>query len=277
MKALFNFFILVFATSALTSCSKYYINTIESVNILKDKKTGVFKYENDSIKLTYSFFGENAPIQIAVQNKMAIPLYIDWSKSALILNDKAVSYSGNKVSIAGTFSADSYSFYRGSRSSDGSINASADLPEGVTFIPPGSMIDRTPLYLTNSGLESFPDSAYKTKEYIYPAQGVIKVKSAYFTKDNSPLSFKSYLTLYTTADQVIKPLALQHDFYISKSIRTHSNPKNVAEYQNKSPDLFYTQKATGYGNVIGGVAVATAVVGASAIAGSTEDASTTSK
>ncbi len=121
------------------------------------------------------------------------------------------------------------------------------------------------------------DSAYKAKEFIYPAQGAIKVKAAYFTKDNSPLSFKSYLTLYTTTDQVIKPLAFQHDFYISKSIRTQANPKNVAEYQNRSPDLFYTQKTTGYGKVIGGVAVATAVVGAGAIAGATEDATTISK
>lgn len=274
MKPVFNLFILAFASFAFTSCSKYYINTIESANILKDEKTGVFRFENDSIKLTYSFFGENAPIQIAVQNKMAIPLYIDWSKSALILNDKAVSYSGNKVLIAGTFSADSYSFYQQSRYTDGSIDASAALPESVTFIPPSSMIDRTPLYLTNSDFNSLPDSAYKAKEYIYPAQGVIKVKAAYFTRDNSPLSFKSYLTLFTIIDKVVKPLAFQHDFYISKSIRTQVSPKNVAEYQNKSPDLFYTHKATGYGKVIGGVAVATAVVGAGVIAGATQDTNT---
>lgn len=62
----------------LTSCSKYQINMLSSTNAVKDEQTGVFNVENDSVKISYSFYGKNAPVSIQVFNKSDKPLYIDW-------------------------------------------------------------------------------------------------------------------------------------------------------------------------------------------------------
>lgn len=258
-------FLIVLLALAFSSCSKYYINTVSSTNLQSDQNTGKFKYENDSLLLTYSFFGENAPVHIEVQNKLNEPLYIDWSRSALVLNNKAVTFLGNKVDISGDFSADSYKWSKSFQATDGSLNATAILPEGVAFIPPKSHIDRVPLMVTNAGFDNLPDSVYKERDMLYPLSGPIKVKSATFSEENSPLRFQSYLTFYTSTDASVHRIAYMHNFFISKSIKTTARPSNVAEYNNKSGNLFYTSRRTGYAKAITGVAIATAVVAGTAI------------
>jgi len=49
---------------------------------------GSMTINNDSIDLTYSFFGENITMEVSVNNKTSFPLYIDWDKSWLRVNDK---------------------------------------------------------------------------------------------------------------------------------------------------------------------------------------------
>lgn len=249
----------------LSSCSRYYVNTLSSSSAQIDQNTGGFKYENDSLLITYSFYGQNAPIHIEVQNKLNEPLYIDWSRSAVIINNRAVAYSGNKVSIRGSISGDSYSWSNSYRSLDGNLSATATLPEGVTFIPPKSSIDRVPLMLTNKGFDHLSDSVYREKETLYPERGPVKVRVASFSEENSPLRFQSYLTFYRGTNGGVRPSTYQHDFFVSKSIKTTASPENVAEYQNRSQNLFYTSKRTGYGKVMSGVAVATALIAVNAL------------
>lgn len=265
-------FFIVLLLLAFSSCSKYYINTVSSTNLQSDQNTGNFKYENDSLLLTYSFFGENAPVHIEVQNKLDEPLYIDWSRSALVLNNKAVTFSGNKVDINGDFSADSYKWSKSFQITDGSLNATATLPEGITFIPPRSHIDRVPLMVTNAGFDNLPDSVYNERDMLYPASGPIKVKSASFSEKNSPLRFQSYLTLYTGADASVRRIAYMHNFFISKSIKTTARPGNMAEYNNKSGNLFYTSKRTAYAKAITGAAIATVVIAGSTVQKNDTDA-----
>ncbi|WP_158825487.1 hypothetical protein [Mucilaginibacter lacusdianchii] len=240
-------YILPFASilCLLASCSRYQASTISSTNITKDERTGTFNMENDSVKISYSFYGINAPVEIQVYNKLDKPLYIDWQKSAVIVGDNAVSYAGKDVHINGDISTSGYRF--GSVSStSGNLNAVATLPTDVTFLPPHSRISNVPLTVV-SGLLNVPDSALAVTQVYYVdadngSSMAVRAKQAKFTAETSPLKFKSYLTLYTTEGESKKVQTYQQNFFVSQLISTMTNPKNWETYRDKRGDVFITAK-----------------------------------
>ena len=89
-----------------SSCSTYYYSTLSSSEGVAEKDDfGDFVYENDSVKVVYSFFGYNLPIHITVINNSDQPLYVDWQRSALIIDDVATNYKQNKLTFDGNISA----------------------------------------------------------------------------------------------------------------------------------------------------------------------------
>ncbi len=236
---------------ALASCSTYQVNVLSSTNTIKDDKTGVFNFENDSVKITYSFSGNNAPVSIQVFNKLDKPLYVDWQRSAAVIGDDAVSYMPNKVNISGSYSGTTYSWQSRPRTSltnysstSGNISAVADLPKNTTFLPPHSQASNVPILLTKDRIQ-LPDNNYpKEKINLFDGENGLRaeVQVANFMKDNSPLKFKSYLTLYTQDGNVIKPMAYQHEFYVSKIVNTNTEPFYLPEFQRQRGDFFLNAK-----------------------------------
>src|ERR1700761_1165781 len=147
----------------VTSCSKYQINLVSSSNISKDQETGQFKMENDSVKITYSFLGSNTAMQLDVFNKLNEPLYIDWGRSSLIVDNKAYNYADNSVQL----SADISKTTIGNKNfsiTQGDINATATLPKNVSFIPPHSAISHNLTGVANYSSNAINDSVFiKTK------------------------------------------------------------------------------------------------------------------
>jgi hypothetical protein len=242
---------LALLTCMLLSCSTYQVNVLSSTNTTKDDKTGVFKFENDSVKITYSFYGNNAPVSIQVFNKLDKPLYVDWQRSAAIIGDDAVSYMPNQVNISGSYSGQTYSWQNRPRyaagnysSTSGSISAVADLPKNTTFLPPHSQASNVPILLTKDRFQ-LPNSGYR-KEKVNLFTGDFSTRAeiqvADFIKDNSPLKFKSYLTLYTQDGNMVKPMAYQHEFYVSKVVNTTTEPFYLPEFQGKRGDFFLNTK-----------------------------------
>jgi hypothetical protein len=260
-----NLFILSALLLILTSCSKYQINVISSNNITKDPETGKFTDENDSVKITYSFFGRNAPINLDVYNKLNEPLYIDWQRSAFITNDKAVSYDNDNVRITGGVSGTSVGDKNISFSS-GNIDATAALPKNVVFIPPHTHVSNTLLEATNQFINA--EFYGVTKKSEIPSAnffGTSPVKIGEFTSETSPLNFNSYLTLYTLNGNIPQYTAYKHGFFISKVISTNDGPENFDFYQHQRGDFFYTTKTTTYGKVAPGVGLTALLIGAAAI------------
>src|SRR4051812_46882763 len=85
------------------SCSRYQYATINGSSGITTNDKLEFVAENDSLRLVYNFNGANAPINITIQNKLQKPVYIDWQRSALIVNDKAISYVLSELKIEGGF------------------------------------------------------------------------------------------------------------------------------------------------------------------------------
>jgi hypothetical protein len=276
MKSLL-FTALVFCCFAITSCSKYQLNVISSTNGIKNQQTGDFEFENDSVKIAYSFYGPDAPVTVNVQNKLNKPLYIDWQKSALIIDGKAISYVADKIAVNGNIDAqtDSYHYNNNPAFSNpgyttGSINAVASLPKNTTFLPPHSQSSNTSVRLTK-GFLNIPDSAFHKVRMVYKYQDTVnltKVKSANFSDQNSPLRFKSYLTLYIVNGNEVKPATYQHDFFVSRSLTTTMDPKQFREFNKKRGDYFINSKATGYAKAMAGMGVATAIGAGGAVSNS---------
>lgn len=70
-------------------CSKYQYVSVSSK--LPQSRHKEYILENDTLKITYSFIGRNCPVSVSISNKLAQPLYIDWSKS-WIATDSLVSF-----------------------------------------------------------------------------------------------------------------------------------------------------------------------------------------
>jgi hypothetical protein len=225
------------AMALLSSCSTYQMSTLSSTNSTRDDKTGVFKLENDSVKILYSFAGKNAPIQLSIYNKLNEPLYVDWERSALIMDDKSYSYGDDAVQITGDVSG--VSVGKRFRYSDASIVAQATLPKNVAFLPPHSEFSKTMEKISDRSFRPVPDSLFtKTK---FPSFGAIGLtgKVAKFNKENSPLFFKSYLTVYTLKNNVPQFVAYQNDFYVSETIRSSSGPESFENFAGGRGDSFY--------------------------------------
>lgn len=51
-----------------------------------------YVFENDSLKITYSFWAKNGLMTFGIYNKLNKPLYIDWKKSSYIDNSVKLNY-----------------------------------------------------------------------------------------------------------------------------------------------------------------------------------------
>lgn len=239
--------ILAAVMSLVASCSTYQISTISSTNSTKDDKTGVFYFENDSVKVSYSFYGNHAPVSIKVYNKLDKPLYVDWKRSAAIVGNEAYSYAPGKVNINGSVNALTYhdnlsrSVLGSYSTTSASLIAVAELPKDVAFLPPHAQIANVPLNLISSNFVVPESSMHKEQATLYDNGSNVKtnIKAADFTKENSPLIFRSYLTLYTQNGNEIKPVAYQHEFYVSKVVYTQTEPGLFPQYQAQRGDYFY--------------------------------------
>ncbi len=248
--SLFCLFVCLIPT---TSCSKYYYSVVNAHHSVQRNELGDFVQEDEKVSILYSFFGQNLPVQITVQNKTDQPLFVDWQQSALIVEDAATSYVDRNLEIRGTAHSKTYN-YRGyyfpieDESTGTRYSGNAKLPEEVSFIPPGSKIVHTPIVLSNFSFENIPDTEYEKKP-LYIAEARSKnVKVIDYTFTSSPLRFRSYLTLYTVRPNGERDgsMVYEQGFYISRLIKAGTlEPRNFSDYNQQRGDFFFVRDDRG--------------------------------
>ena len=230
--------ILVIGVLAFSSCSStYYYSILDTKDDFVDKvDNGDFLFENDSLWIAYCFKGESAPIQITVFNKTDKPIYVDWSRSVFIINDLAVSYAGQNVGFSGSSEGVAYphgGYY------NGGFEGNFKISENISFIPPKTMATRKTLNI-EVGFENLHKRNYKTQIMASKKEETFKIQRAHFTEENTPLSFRSYLTIYSEPD---KPMSFEQQFYISDLIKTAQiKPNNLPGDLAERGDWFYVEK-----------------------------------
>lgn len=257
MKKLLIFTGIIAMLSTLGACTSYYYSTLSSGDpgALKNQD-GDFVTENDSVRISYSFYGENAPVSITIYNKTDAPVFVDWQRSALIIDDVATSYYQETAPVQGRTDASTYGgTYSWSKRSEqtwsstgGTFSGEVALPKGVTFIPPRSKIEATPLHLANFDFDKIPKEEYTRIPVAKQNAEIAKVRVRKFTEEESPLRFRSYLTLYTSAkggnDKKYTPY--EQSFYLSELVKAGSmGPDNWKAARQQSGDFFYVRNTKG--------------------------------
>jgi hypothetical protein len=221
---------LLFCVSCATTTYQY--STLSSPDMLKNDRHE-FVVENDSLRLTYNFSGKSGLIHISIQNKMGVPVYIDWQRSAVIANNKAKPYATPEMKVEGSFESSSYNFRN-----NGQLQATAVLPPTIEFIPPRAVSNKNPMYL--SGFNGrIPDTAFHKLNYPVADGGTVKVKKATFTETTSPLRFRSFIT-YMIGEPGTKPIAFEHSFYVSEIMNTGSGPIEMSVNSSNRGDQYYS-------------------------------------
>jgi hypothetical protein len=222
-----------------SSCVSYQYYTVNSAGVAQNDKHE-FVIENDSLRLVYNFNGFNAPVNITIQNKLSVPVYIDWQRSALIVSDQAISYVPAEMRIDGGFEGSSYKYgyISGVKTTSGQIHATASVPPSVDFMPPQTYLTKSPLSIPTRFIEQIPETAFHREKYV-PVEGIkVSVKKATFTETTSPLRFRSYLTIMV-GELTTKPLTLEHAFYVSELMVSGTLPADMHVKSADKGNMFY--------------------------------------
>ena len=130
---------------AIIGCSPQYMQVFE-INSNKAKLSkDFFVYENDTIKISYSFWANHGLMAFSIYNKLDKPIYIDWKNSSFIYNSNKLNYwiDEQKTDYSSYYLG---YYYKGNLLPQGIIlnegiqnTTSVSIkPERITFIPPKS-------------------------------------------------------------------------------------------------------------------------------------------
>jgi len=202
---------------------KSYVQVFNTNSSIKTDEEGFYISENDSVKITYSFWKAKGLMTFSIFNKLNKPLYIDWKKSAYIDNSVKLNYWIDEEKSKGISSYGSY-FYDGPLLKAGyAVNATGGASvsstvkvERITFIPPSSNYYRSQFYILPISffkLDTKTDFEEVTRND--NSKKTAKVYKADFTKENSPLVFRNFLTFSTTEDFETE-FYVDNEFYIEE-------------------------------------------------------------
>jgi hypothetical protein len=172
--------------------------------------------------MKYSFAGENLQVSVNIYNKLLQPLYIDLTRSTVVLNNSQVSDP----------------FYR-----DGQISFIAPLAS-VT-------LKSNPIKTTFINLhrqDSLKDETMKTN------MGLNHI----YNEGTTPVFFRTILAI-TPNENYSYPTFFDYSFWVSDVLQTLTTPRSFIY---KPSNQFYIRKTTAFTKVAYGSVIVTGLIGA---------------
>lgn len=161
--------------------------------------------DNDTLTLRYSFYSERGLMSLTLFNKLNVPLYVDWKKSAFIVGKDKMDYWYDVADV--NLTGSSYRYYR---SSSESLSGTISRDDQVGFIPPKTELVKRQFVVLPGGelpLAGQPTIVQVPPSYAEANPKLINVQKYTYGPDRSPLTFRNFLTLSTQRD-------FQKEFYI---------------------------------------------------------------
>ena len=230
----------------LSGCSRYqYIAVAGDTH---QNKAENFVVENDTAKIVYSFNGFNFPVKVEVYNKLNKPLYVDWTKSAIIIDGQTLSYWQNKAQFSGSTDGTSMKLWDGVYYSWGNMSGTISKHEKVSFIPPGSYVKTTRFHLRRRLFDTKSSESVKSGSFTSPEGKVWGWNDKFtFNKAGSPFKFKSYITMSTDKD-FSRNFHFTSSFWVNHITQTEASPNQL---QDKNFPKTYLQRSTTGGLILG--------------------------
>jgi hypothetical protein len=213
---LFSSFIFIII---LSGCSRYQYISINS-NIPQTENKD-FVIENDTVIIRYTFAGQGLPLIMTLYNKLLQPVYIDYSRSTVIINNYQKEGAVFNEGEPGFIAPRSYVKLK-------------SVPLRVAFFNPGSQ-----------------DTI---KKVVF---GSKTGKKHTYNEESTPFFFRSILAL-TTYEDYIYPTFFDYSFWVSDVIESRSKPASIKDLQ---PNQTYIKRYPSHPNVIFyGVVVGAALI-----------------
>lgn len=224
----------------LSSCTEYQYLTLSGTNIAQNDKHE-FVSENDTMRIVYRFAHPGGKIMISLDNKTNQPLVIDWWKSAIISGNRSYSYYNPNAPFSGQAVQDT--LLRQSRSTGAGgayladVRGTVFLSEPSQFLPPNTGLRRELITLPVDSLPVRPGTTFRT-DTIHSLNYLLVRKRIGFSKEDSPLQLRSYLTFRIGRGGAEKEFTVEHRFYVSEIWKTQAIPDELPAKDRSRGDLF---------------------------------------
>jgi hypothetical protein len=206
------------------------IMEVQSTNCINDGK--ILQYENDTIRVGYMFWSDGGTMGLYIHNKLNRPIYIDWKRTSFVAGSTKNDYWDENVTMKerGTSGGSSMRIM-GMYLNNSSFSSITKLTksERITFLPPGTTIEKTLFRITdnlvalNKGIPKdtllmLKQSQWLTGKYYYDKTTLVRILIQKYTEETSPLKFHSFIT-YSLDEKFSNEAYVNSPFYISKIIQ----------------------------------------------------------
>lgn len=230
----------------LSSCSTYYYSTVQSYeNQLPQNEDGSYTHEKENIALTYSFQNESGDMVFDIINKTDDPYMVDWERSVLVLEDNVLPIKSDRARLSGDVRTTTYLFGDDVAYGSGSVSGSVVIPQNKLFITPHSKVAYSPISLMGTVFNW--NTIKNTFRKINAANN--EIGHLNFEEQDTPLKFKSYITLINDADKT--QTVFEDTFYISDYYRSRSF-ETFDENSLRRGNTFYIVEKKGRGALLYG-------------------------
>lgn len=200
---------LLFFLLLLAGCSRYQFLSVSS-QLEKNNKEEYIN-ENDTVRISYKFSGENFPLTVTIYNKLSQPVYIDLRRSLVIMNS---------LQMNGTFDKEGQN----------------------DFIAPFSNVTLESNPLQDKFIDLNPADSLSTKP-VRTGSG----RRYSFSDLTTPLYFRIILAL-TPNEDYSYPTFYDYSFWVSGILETSYGPSSLENHVSYLP---YIKKTTGFGSFMG--------------------------
>ena len=188
---------LIFSAALIGCAPNVQIVTLRGTNV-RPADDGL-ALDTDTLTLRYDFASERGQMHITVLNKLNRPLYIDWQRSSFIIGQDKIEYWRDiaDVQLAGSSYGSRYSRY-----STNYLAGTITKDDKVSFIPPQTKLEKRQFVIVPGGTVPVT-GMFKTEQEpsnIIGRRKPVDVMVYSYAPDQSPLTFRNYLTLSTDKD-----------------------------------------------------------------------------
>lgn len=221
MSKTFNPFVWLIATALfLISCKSAQIFDTKPISNIREEKDN-YVFENDTVRIVYSFWDQQGVLYYTLQNKLNIPIYIDWKKCSFIKNGQKLDYWIDEINSKSESKSKGinyigryYGVFEGTTSDKTTTTSKAIKSERIMFISPHSSIEKQEFLLYPFLLKHLDDDAI-TETIKTHKNRDIPAKTKIYDVSNSPLIFRNFISLSTT-ENFATEYYIDNGFYVSK-------------------------------------------------------------
>lgn len=201
--------------TCVSSCGTLYqVAEVASTNVPINKEK-IYVFENDSIRISYSFWSDKGQLEYSIYNKLDKPIYVDWKKSSYIKNGTKNDY-WKDAEIGSSVSVSKAEYVNGNVQGASKTSSASVKLERITFIAPKSNYTQSMFSIGRKNGVTFSDTVSPIMlERIDKKGKFTKGKRELFSEQESPISFRVFLTL-STKENFEKEFYIDNGFYVSK-------------------------------------------------------------